>query len=106
MDNSSEHYATLEQYSNESMLLNNVMTELKFVFFVEKSQNLSNGVALKSLTSQYSSTSESEKPYERVKYDKMSPKEHPYAQLQPVTSRSVTHEENQSTPEERMNLLR
>lgn len=48
-----------------------------------------------------------EKPYERVRYDKIQPtEEHPYAQLQPSSSRSAVHEDAQGTTEERATLLR
>lgn len=57
---------------------------------------------------QYNSISRiEEKPYERVRYDKIqSSEEHPYAQLQPSTSRLAVHEDSQGTTEERSNLLR
>ncbi|CAG9824082.1 unnamed protein product [Phaedon cochleariae] len=46
-------------------------------------------------------------PYERVKYDKIDSKqEHPYARLQPTTSRQAAVEEEGGGSEERINLLR
>lgn len=56
---------------------------------------------------QYNSISRiDEKPYERVRYDKIQSEEHPYAQLQPSTSRLAVHEDSQGSIEERSNLLR
>ncbi|KAF7284312.1 hypothetical protein GWI33_022296 [Rhynchophorus ferrugineus] len=92
-DNSSEHYATLGQYQNA----NNKST-------------VRNGLDTRLSVSQHSSISQVDETfstYERVKYDKINSREHPYAQLQPTTSRPF--EENpsgQSSPEERVNLLR
>jgi hypothetical protein len=45
-------------------------------------------------------------PYEKVKYDKIKSKEHPYAQLQPTTSRQAVLEETNLVCEERTSLLR
>lgn len=89
-DNSSEHYATLGQYQNAGK------------------KNLVNGPETRPSISQHSSISQADdafSPYERVKYDKIKSREHPYAQLQPNTSRSVFYEEN-PVPEERTTLLR
>ncbi|KAJ8971369.1 hypothetical protein NQ317_016564 [Molorchus minor] len=92
-DNSSEHYATVGQYPNSV-----------------KRHTLPNGIESRPSISQHSSLSQADdtfSPYERVKYDKIKSKEHPYAQLQPTTSRpAVYNEEAPSTSEERMNLLR
>ncbi|XP_030761921.1 uncharacterized protein LOC115886770 isoform X2 [Sitophilus oryzae] len=94
-DNSSEHYATLGQYQNTS-----------------SKPALRNGLDPRLSVSQHSSISQADEnfsTYERVKYDKINSKEHPYAQLQPTTSRPFVHEVNepgQSTSEERVNLLR
>ncbi|XP_060525865.1 uncharacterized protein LOC132701732 [Cylas formicarius] len=89
-DNSSEHYATLGQYQNAVK---------------------SNGEVVASATrpsiSQQSSVSQADQfsPYERVKYDKIKSKEHPYAQVQ-STSRHASYDEHDMTVEERVNLLR
>ncbi|XP_023312253.1 dentin sialophosphoprotein isoform X2 [Anoplophora glabripennis] len=91
-DNSSEHYATVGQYQNAA-----------------KRHTLTNGIESRPSISQHSSISQADdtfSPYEKVKYDKIKSKEHPYAQLQPSTVRPTVHEENQSTSEERVNLLR
>ncbi|XP_019864654.2 clumping factor A isoform X2 [Aethina tumida] len=89
-DNSSEHYATVGQYQNNA-----------------KRSLLSNGDARPSI-SQHSSMSQADdfSPYERVKYDKIKNKEHPYAQVQPNTSRLTLQEENQIGSEERLSLIR
>nr|XP_023012825.1 dentin sialophosphoprotein isoform X1 [Leptinotarsa decemlineata] len=91
-DNSSEHYATVGQYQNSA-----------------KRHTLSNGVEQRPSISQHSSLSQADEtfsPYERVKYDKIKSKEHPYAQLQPTTSRCAVTEEIGSISEERITLLR
>ncbi|XP_066257969.1 uncharacterized protein [Euwallacea similis] len=91
-DNSSEHYATLGQYANAGEKLSGV-----------KSSEVRTSV------SQHSSMSQADdafSPYERVKYDKIkSKKEHPYAQVQPPSSRTVVYEEGPIS-EERITLLR
>lgn len=59
--------------------------------------------------SQHSSISQADdafSPYERVKYDKIKNKEHPYAQVQPPALRPIVYEENLSTVDERLTLLR
>ncbi|KAG5891469.1 hypothetical protein JTB14_004412 [Gonioctena quinquepunctata] len=91
-DNSSEHYATVGQYQN-----------------TVKRHTIPNGVEQRPSVSQHSSISQADEtfsPYERVKYDKIKSKEHPYAQLQPTSSRPALTEESGSTSEERVNLLR
>ncbi|KAJ8921754.1 hypothetical protein NQ315_010665 [Exocentrus adspersus] len=91
-DNSSEHYATVGQYQNSA-----------------KRHTLPNGVESRPSISQHSSISQADdtfSPYERVKYDKINSKEHPYAQLQPSSVRSAVFEEDPSSSEERVNLLR
>ncbi|KAJ8962304.1 hypothetical protein NQ318_018283, partial [Aromia moschata] len=92
-DNSSEHYATVGQYQNSA-----------------KRHTIPNGIDSRPSISQHSSLSQADdtfSPYERVKYDKIKSKEHPYAQLQPTTSRpAVYDEEAPSTSDERINLLR
>ncbi|XP_008201293.1 dentin sialophosphoprotein isoform X2 [Tribolium castaneum] len=90
-DNSSEHYATVGQYQNA------------------KRHTLQNGVEPRPSLSQHSSITQADdnsSPYEKVKYDKIKSKEHPYAQLQPTTSRQAALEENKLVGEERTNLLR
>ncbi|XP_066152607.1 uncharacterized protein [Euwallacea fornicatus] len=91
-DNSSEHYATLGQYANAGEKISGV-----------KSSEVRTSV------SQHSSMSQADdafSPYERVKYDKIkSKKEHPYAQVQPPSSRTVVYEEGPIS-EERITLLR
>ncbi|XP_050498772.1 uncharacterized protein LOC126879629 isoform X4 [Diabrotica virgifera virgifera] len=92
-DNSSEHYATLGQYQNAA-----------------KRHTIANGVDQRPSISQHSSISQNDdnfSPYERVKYDKINNStEHPYAQVQPNTSRPILVEENNGSSEERINLLR
>ncbi|CAG9765113.1 unnamed protein product [Ceutorhynchus assimilis] len=91
-DNSSEHYATLGQYQNPG----------------EKPAT-TNGLAPRSSISQHSSLSQADdtfSPYERVKYDKIKSKEHPYAQVQPNPMRTTVYEENHTSVEERVTLLR
>lgn len=75
--------------------------------FLAKRSLLSNGDARPSI-SQHSSMSQADdfSPYERVKYDKIKNKEHPYAQVQPNTSRLTLQEENQIGSEERLSLIR
>lgn len=89
-DNSSEHYATLGQYQNAEEA------------GAAKKVNVS--------ISQHSSISQADdafSPYERVKYDKIkSKKEHPYAQVQPTTSRPVIYEDGHTSSDERVTLLR
>ncbi|CAH0552910.1 unnamed protein product [Brassicogethes aeneus] len=89
-DNSSEHYATVGQYHNNA-----------------KRHTLANGDTRPSI-SQHSSMSQADdfSPYERVKYDKIHKREHPYAHVQSNSSRSVLREQNQAVSEERVNLLR
>ncbi|XP_044258550.1 dentin sialophosphoprotein isoform X2 [Tribolium madens] len=90
-DNSSEHYATVGQYQNA------------------KRHTLQNGVEPRPSLSQHSSITQADdnsSPYEKVKYDKIKSKEHPYAQLQPTTSRQAALEENKLLGEERTTLLR
>lgn len=90
-DNSSEHYATVGQYQNS------------------KRSALPNGIEPRPSISQHSSISQADdafSPYERVKYDKIKSKEHPYAQLQPTTSRPIVVTEETPIIEERSNLLR
>lgn len=83
VDNSSEHYATVEQYQNSM-----------------KRHTLSNGVEARRSISQHSSLSQADfSPYERVKYDKINSREHPYDQLQPTASRNFASE-NEDIPEE------
>lgn len=71
---------------------------------------MSNGIEQRPSISQHSSISQADdsfSPYERVKYDKIKAKEHPYAQVQPTTSRQIVYEENlPSNSEERATLLR
>ncbi|XP_044757656.1 uncharacterized protein LOC123315841 [Coccinella septempunctata] len=83
VDNSSEHYATVEQYQNSM-----------------KRHTLPNGVEARRSISQHSSLSQADfSPYERVKYDKINSREHPYDQLQPIVSRNFAAE-NADIPEE------
>ncbi|XP_072379276.1 uncharacterized protein [Diabrotica undecimpunctata] len=91
-DNSSEHYATLGQYQNAA-----------------KRHTIANGLDQRPSISQHSSISQNDdnfSPYERVKYDKINSTEHPYAQVQPNTSKPILVEENNGSSEERINLLR
>ncbi|KAK9884920.1 hypothetical protein WA026_009157 [Henosepilachna vigintioctopunctata] len=77
VDNSSEHYATLEQYENS----------LKRISLV-------NNIEARVSTSQHTSVKKvNSSPYESVKYDKLNLHEHPYAQLQPTQSRSQSHDD-------------
>ncbi|KAL3278972.1 hypothetical protein HHI36_016490 [Cryptolaemus montrouzieri] len=83
IDNSSEHYATVEQYQSST-----------------KRHTLANGVEARHSLSQQSSLSQADfSPYERVKYDKINSREHPYEQLQPTTSQ-CSRLENEEIPEE------
>lgn len=85
-DNSSEHYATLGEKSLGS-----------------KPPEVHPSI------SQHSSISQADdafSPYERVKYDKIKNKEHPYAQVQPPALRPIVYEESLSTVDERLTLLR
>ncbi|CAG9853797.1 unnamed protein product [Phyllotreta striolata] len=91
-DNSSEHYATVGQYQQAA-----------------KRHTIANGIEQRPSVSQHSSISQNDEnfsPYERVKYDKIKSKEHPYAQLQPNSTRPMLPEEVVGTSEERVNLLR
>ncbi|XP_063911737.1 uncharacterized protein LOC135128669 isoform X2 [Zophobas morio] len=90
-DNSSEHYATVGQFQNA------------------KRHTTHNGIETRPSISQHSSISQADdtsSPYEKVKYDKIKSKEHPYAQLQPTTSRQAVLEEAKLGCEERTSLLR
>lgn len=74
-----------------------------------KRHTIANGIDARPSISQHSSISQADdnfSPYERVKYDKIHSKEHPYAQLQPSAIRSTVNDEVPSTSEERVNLLR
>nr|CAI5863925.1 unnamed protein product [Callosobruchus analis] len=92
-DNSSELYATVGQYQNQNSA---------------KRHTIANGLEARPSISQHSSISQADdafSPYERVNYDKIQSKEHPYAQLQPTTSRITTAEEHH-TSQEGLSLLR
>lgn len=73
---------------------------LTFNYFLVKRHTLPNGIESRRSLSQHSSMSQADfSPYERVKYDKINSREHPYDQLQPMVSRNFTAE-NEDIPEE------
>jgi hypothetical protein len=79
------------------------------IIVTAKRHTLHNGVEARPSISQHSSMSQADdnfSPYEKVKYDKIKSKEHPYAQLQPTTSRQAVLEETNLVCEERTSLLR
>lgn len=76
-DNSSEHYATVGQYEHSL-----------------KRHTIANGIETKPSISQHSSLSQADSPYERVKYDLIKNKEHPYAQLQPTARANLSENRN------------
>ena len=107
-DNSSEHYATVGQFQNGTIHLHPNPNH-HFDLSTAKRHTTHNGIETRPSISQHSSISQADdtsSPYEKVKYDKIKSKEHPYAQLQPTTSRQAVLEEAKLGCEERTSLLR
>lgn len=111
-DNSSDLYASVDQYQSSSkltMLFFCIVLQNMHVPFslTDKRQAIANGLETRPSVSQHSSISQGDdafSPYARVNYEQLQKREHPYARLQNNSSR--VEENSLEEPTSRTSLLR